>query len=171
MEDNNYLKNLEKYFLKPGYIYVTKIPTVISTILGSCIGICMYDSIKKYGGMNHYLFPGSGKITEANAKYGTVSIYALIKTFLDMGSNKKDLCASVIGGAHLKNIKDSIMIAEENIKIYKKILNYYSIKIIKETVRGTFGRKIDFFTEINEIKIININNIDIKYFNITGYED
>lgn len=156
--------NFEKYFLKPGFIYVTRIPTIISTILGSCISVCMYDYNKKYGGMNHYLFPKMRNIENQNSNYGDISIIELVRIFIDYGSEIDDLFATVIGGAHLEGIEESKLIAEDNIKICKEILNSKKIKIIGETTGGIKGRKVDFTTSDNIIKIQNLKDIDINKF-------
>ena len=33
---------------------------VLSTILGSCVAVCMYDPVQNVGGLNHYLLPHDG---------------------------------------------------------------------------------------------------------------
>ena len=46
-----------RHFLYPGQVFVTRDPITISTILGSCAAVCLWDRHKKAGGMNHYLLP------------------------------------------------------------------------------------------------------------------
>jgi chemotaxis protein CheD len=47
-------------------------PTVLRTILGSCIGICIYDRMKKVGGLAHILLP---KDTTRGASTGKIRRY------------------------------------------------------------------------------------------------
>jgi len=162
--DINYLNSLEKYYLKPGYIYVSKTPSIITTVLGSCISVCLYDINEKYGGMNHYLFPRKRENDQSTAKYGDIAIYSLIKSFLDFGSNKSNLYATIVGGAHLENSTDSEFIAGENIKICRQILNKVNIKIVKEVTGGIFGRKVDFYTALNEVEITKVKRVDPEIF-------
>ena len=35
-----------------GQIHVAKEPTVIKTVVGSCIAVCLYDPAVRLGGMN-----------------------------------------------------------------------------------------------------------------------
>ncbi len=57
MDEKVNVTQSEKYFLEPGYIFMTKKPTVISTVLGSSVAVCIFDPKRKIGGMNHFLFP------------------------------------------------------------------------------------------------------------------
>ena len=65
-------KKEPRHFLYPGQVFVTREPIVISTILGSCAAVCLWDRHKKAGGMNHYLLP-DGQADGANRlRYGNV---------------------------------------------------------------------------------------------------
>jgi chemotaxis protein CheD len=44
--------------LAPGQFVVTADPCTVRTILGSCVGICLWDRKRRVGGMNHFLLPG-----------------------------------------------------------------------------------------------------------------
>jgi chemotaxis protein CheD len=159
MNDKLYISNCEKYHLNPGYIYISGTPTIISTVLGSCVAICMHDRVINYGGMNHYLLPKKGKNDQPTARYGDVSIMKLYKTFLEFGSNPVNLTAHIIGGAYLENSRDSKAIADENVEISRVFLNNLRIKIISEDTGGTMGRKLIYFTEFNEIFVAKLQKI------------
>ncbi|MBW4057105.1 MAG: chemoreceptor glutamine deamidase CheD, partial [Proteobacteria bacterium] len=38
----------------PGQYYATAENNVITTVLGSCVSVCLYDVVNGVGGMNHY---------------------------------------------------------------------------------------------------------------------
>jgi chemotaxis receptor (MCP) glutamine deamidase CheD len=46
-EDHDGKVAVAEYFLRPGFIYVPAIPTLISVVLGSAVSVCVYD--KKNG--------------------------------------------------------------------------------------------------------------------------
>ncbi len=48
MTDNGGIVKAENYFLKPGYIFLSENPTVISIVLGSSVSVCLYDSRRKH---------------------------------------------------------------------------------------------------------------------------
>ena len=47
-------------FLLPGEMHFARQPTVISTLLGSCVAVALSDGRRRWGGMNHYLLPDAG---------------------------------------------------------------------------------------------------------------
>ena len=60
---------LYEYYLKPGYIYLNREPSVISTVVGSCVMVSLWDCGQKYGGAVHYQYPFIGDKREATARY------------------------------------------------------------------------------------------------------
>ena len=56
------------YFLEPGYMFVSVKPAAISTVLGSCVAVCLYDRKHKIGGMNQFQFPSIHKKELATAR-------------------------------------------------------------------------------------------------------
>ncbi len=45
--------NSNDHFLYPATLFFKPVPYLIKTILGSCVAVCLYDPVKKIGGMNH----------------------------------------------------------------------------------------------------------------------
>jgi len=65
---------LRRIFLHAGQISVATEPTEITTILGSCVAICLWDPGSGVGGMNHYMLPndiGSNYVTARYASFAT----------------------------------------------------------------------------------------------------
>lgn len=142
----------DTYFLYPSSLVVKDQEAKIHTILGSCIAVCLYDKVRKSGGMNHYMLPfwkGNGLATP---KYGNIAIERLIEGMLSLGSKKENLIAKVFGGAAVLQVKsNSFNIGEKNINIADELLASYRIPIVAKSVGGTMGRKIIFNTETSEV--------------------
>lgn len=139
-------------FIHVGQIHVDFAPTAISTVLGSCVAVCLYDERLAIGGMNHYLLPfwnGNGLQTP---KFGNISIPRLIETMIERGSNPRTMQAKVFGGASM-NISGSeaMMIGEKNIIVAREILHEYKIPIVAEDIGGQNGRKIQFNLEQGKV--------------------
>jgi chemotaxis protein CheD len=148
----------DNYFLKPGYILVPRGPTVISTVLGSCVAVCLYDRKRECGGMNHFQLPSTNKLKEATARYGNVATLALIGMMINDGSKIKNLEAQFFGGAH--NAKTCPKnIGQENVRIARMILTRKHIRIASEDVGGEKGRKLVFNTASNEMAIVKVDRI------------
>ena len=142
-----------KHFLYPGAIYVSPEPSVITTILGSCIAICLYDPVLQVGGMNHFMLPLWNGQGLASPRYGNIAIEKLIRNLEAMGSKKSNVKAKVFGGAEIiaTNISQ-FMIGERNIKLAKDILHEEGIPIISSSTGGKLGRKIIFNTQTGEVR-------------------
>jgi chemotaxis protein CheD len=148
----------QSYFLKPGYILVPDTPTIISTVLGSCVAVCLFDGVRKIGGMNHFQLPSTRKQEEATAKYGNVSTSALITMMLNGGSQLRDLEAQIFGGAfHPKTCLQNV--GQENVRVAKQVLARKRIPIVSEDVGGEKGRKVVYDTSSNEVAVIKVDKI------------
>lgn len=145
---NSDTKDAISHYLYPGMLFARNGQYIISTILGSCVGICMWDPILRIGGMNHYLLPlwnGDGLPTP---RYGNVAIGMLIEKMISLGSRRESLKAKVFGGASvLESIGGLLEVGSRNITLAEETLDQEGIAVISYDVGGTAGRKVIFFTE------------------------
>jgi chemotaxis protein CheD len=148
----------KSYFLKPGYILVPETPTIISTVLGSCVAVCLYDRNRKTGGMNHFPLPSTRKPEEATARFGNVATLTLVGMMLENGSRVQDLEAQIFGGAFHAGAGPT-SIGKENVKVARMVLARKRIPIVSEDVGGEKGRKIVYDTGSNEVVVIRVDKI------------
>ncbi len=147
----------DKYFLQPGYIFVSSEPHLLSTVLGSCVSVCIWDPKLGFGGMNHYVHAKPfGK--EKNAQFGSVSIPYMIRAMIEMGSQKYNLKAHIVGGSQNPQMRSST-IGKQNIHIAETFLKENFIDIITFDTGGCFGRKVIFDTQTGEIVIYKVNKL------------
>ena len=140
------------HFLYPGALFADYRPHNISTILGSCISVCLYDPVLRIGGMNHFMLPLWNGQGLASPRYGNIAIEKLISKMLNMGSNKNHLKAKLFGGGEVITTNISqFHIGERNIKIAVELLNEQNISIVGTSVGGQNGRKIIFNTYTGEV--------------------
>lgn len=141
------------FFLNPGELVFTTEPYKIKTILGSCISVTIFDRVKQYGGMCHYLLPDSYD-NSVSTKYGSVAIPLLIKKFYDKDCKKGDLEATIIGGSLiLENQNEIFFIGDRNIAIAKEILEKNRIFVTSEDTGGNKGRTIIFNTKTGSVGV------------------
>ncbi len=139
-------------FLYPSTILVSEKPLWITTILGSCVAVCLYDCVLRIGGMNHYMLPYWNGEGLASPKYGNIAIRKLIDAMLIKGSNNYNLIAKVFGGANISQINSrTYNIHLRNIEVAKSMLKEDKIPIISSSVGGSWGRKIQFNTESGRV--------------------
>jgi chemotaxis protein CheD len=131
-------------------------PVILRTILGSCVGICIYDRVKKIGGMAHVLLPNNLKRGQNLEKYADTAIPLLAKEILKEGARIENLSAKIAGGASMFKFGANVMlgqIGERNIEQTKIELEKLGIPILVEDLGGNLGRVIDFFLEDGRMKV------------------
>ncbi len=142
------MQEIEAHYLYPGNIFAHDRPHIVTTILGSCVAVCLWDSILGIGGINHFqlaLWNGEGL---ASPKYGNIAIEKLLDKILSLGSQKLNLKAKVFGGgAVIGNSNGKFAIGERNIILATDMLAEERIPIVSSSVGGYNGRHLKFYTE------------------------
>lgn len=154
------MANENTHFLYPATLYASKIPASITTVLGSCVAVCMWDTINNIGGMNHYMLPFWNGDGLASPKYGNIAIHKLYEKMIALGAEKRFIIAKVFGGGHVLNTKNyniSFDIGRRNIELAELMLDELKVPIIKHSVGGKNGRKIKFNTFTGEVLLKLIN--------------
>lgn len=145
--------DLKNHYLYPSELFAEAQPYLISTILGSCVSVCLYDKKLHIGGMNHFMLPlwnGNGL---ASPRYGNIAIEKLINRMLELGCRKINLTAKVFGGGEVLNsINNPFSIGSRNIVIANELLQEHGIIITAQSTGGKKGRKIIFNSATNEIR-------------------
>ncbi|MGE5473476.1 MAG: chemotaxis protein CheD [Ignavibacteriales bacterium] len=141
---------------------VASCPDALTTLgLGSCIGLCLYDSVAKVAGMVHIMLPSSnGGVGESNpAKYADTGIPLLIEKMERAGALKGRLTAKMAGGAQMFGFKpenDIIQIGKKNIAATKELLERLAIRVVAEDTGGSYGRTIEFYATDGSLLIKTI---------------
>jgi chemotaxis protein CheD len=137
-----------------GGYYASRQPTVIHTLLGSCVAVCLYDPATRIGGMNHFLLPGRADLKhfDCAARYGINAMELLINKIMALGGYRHELTAKVFGGAHvLPSISQENGMGRRNIEFVEDFLQMESIRIINRDVGGQRSRKIRFHTDTGDV--------------------
>lgn len=135
------------HFLYPGQVFVSADGTKISTILGSCAAVCLWDKRKRIGGMNHYLLPEGGENSANPYRYGNNANSALLKQMLALGCNVKDLQAKIFGGASAFMADPENSLGAQNVKLAEEFLQELRIPLILKDVSGKRGRRLTFHAD------------------------
>lgn len=148
------------YFLKPGNMFVCWEPYRLATVVGSSVAICLSDHVSHVAGMNVFTFPKlKGNLNETY--YGSYAIPKLLEMMFNLGSNKKNIQAHIVGGAFSKKYLSND-IGKKNVEIAQKCLKKNKISIVNIDVGGEFGRKVLFDTSCGEIIVYKAKSIREK---------
>jgi len=147
---------LADYFMGPGHIFLSRKPTLIKTILGSCVAVFIWDRELKFGGCNHFIYPAIGDKNQATARYGNVAMIVLFKMMREQISLAEDWEAHVVGGAYPEQEESARNVGLGNVKVAKRFLTKRQIRIRSEDVGGTMGRKVAFDSSTGKILVLKV---------------
>jgi chemotaxis protein CheD len=144
----------KRVILEPGEYYVTKDNAVLSTLLGSCVSVCLYDPIRRVAGMNHFLLSSRRYarnrpvcLSEAG-RYGVHSMELLINSMMEMGADRRNLLAKAFGGGSIlprsEDIGNFHCVGSVNSKFIREFLANEQIPLMAEELEGDRGRVIYF---------------------------
>lgn len=140
------LQSEQKIVLIQGEYRVTDKPNVVlSTLLGSCVAMCLFDANAHVGGMNHFLLPGSeaDEQTSTSLRYGVHAMELLVNDLLKSGARRQNLRAKLFGGARmLAGLTD---LGARNAGFAENYLRRENIPMVGGSLRGDRGRRIEFW--------------------------
>jgi chemotaxis protein CheD len=134
-------------FIHPGQLLVCPTPTRVTTIVGSCVSICLWDRRLRIGGLNHFMLPRAPHTSATLPRpytYADLAVPALLERLADLGSRLHSLEAKLFGGAHLLGSGPDGGPGMRNIAAARELLEAERIPVVAEDVSGPRGRKLIF---------------------------
>ncbi len=135
------------HFLYPAALYASSEPTTVSTILGSCVAVCLWDRRLGIGGINHFMLPLWNGQGLASPKYGNIAIEKLVARLEALGSQPNRLVAKVFGGGAVIETGSHFHIGDRNVALAMESLRELGIPVVAQSVGGSNGRKLEYDTE------------------------
>ncbi|MCB9856702.1 MAG: chemotaxis protein CheD [Phycisphaerales bacterium] len=123
-------------------IKIAKCPDKLRTVLGSCVGVAIFDRVSKVGGLAHVMLPDSSIGKGDKGKFADTAVDALIVDVAGAGGEHKRLMAKISGGASMFGTNVDKGIGERNIEAVKARLKKHMIRLAAEDVGGTKGRRM-----------------------------
>ncbi len=150
MRLNPQFNKSEKY-IGPGDFFVSREDVIISTLLGSCISVALYDQTALIGGLNHFMLPFSKSkdpdFHSDSARYGINAMEVLINGMLKEGARRERFHAKVFGGGSVLDYQKEATynVPKMNIHFVFEFLETEKIPVDSYSVGGPLARKILFF--------------------------
>lgn len=124
-----------------------KASEMLSTVLGSCIAVCLRDEKKRIGGLNHFMLPAlaDGQVQNRHAMlYGDTAMEVLINALMRAGCDRRNLEAKVFGGARIAAAYDQSAIGERNAQFAVDFLCHEGITVKSRDTGGSSPRRVLF---------------------------
>lgn len=154
-------------YLGPGNIYLAERPTIIITVLGSCISVTMFVVRLKAGAICHGLLPTCNRRScpadcVAGARYVDCSIMRMLKELDRMGARKSEIEVKIFGGAEIlsscNSSNDFLNVGRQNVISACRIIKNQGLNLAARDVGGNWGRRILFYTHTGEVLLRRIRN-------------
>jgi chemotaxis protein CheD len=172
---NAFERELPAVYLKPGEIHYTEHPIMVTTVLGSCLSITMFNLRMGLAAICHCLLPacdGKKKCTgdcRDGLKYVECSIRRMAKLFEQFGVARKEIEVKFFGGADMfsREIEKPglISVGRQNVIVAGQTLASEGLILLTSDVGGPLGRKIVFYTDTGDVFLKRLkqeNSPDIK---------
>jgi chemotaxis protein CheD len=135
---------------------------LITRGLGSCLGITLWDPVKKIGGMVHPMLPDFERAkTKTNpSRFVNSGISSLIAELEKRGCRKERLEVKMFGGAHMFSFinTDSVLnVGQKNLEMAHQVFRELGMKILGEDVCGTFGRTVELNCDTGKVLIKTVS--------------
>jgi chemotaxis protein CheD len=145
-------------FLKPGQVMVSSVPTLVTTLLGSCIAVTLFCPRTRFGAICHAQLPscdnpaGCSPEDSSHAKYVECAVMMMLERLHAHGVADKELQAKVFGGADM--FEGSVKrpgVGSQNAEMALKVLEREAIRVVRQDLGGERGRKIVFHSDTGEV--------------------
>lgn len=134
---------------------------LVSYALGSCVGVCLYDTKTKVAAMAHVILPDKSRaVNQENVyKFAVEGTRELISEICRQGASRRTLTAKIAGGARMfSGVEKGWDIGYWNIQSVKKTLQEEGVRIAGEDTGGGYGRTITFRSEDGVLEISTVRH-------------
>lgn len=140
-------------FVVQGTFYVSGHPdATFSTVLGSCISVCLHDPVARIGGMNHFLLPTGQGEDSGHIRFGCNAMEQLINEMLKEGASRPRLQAKLFGGGRmLNNFAD---IGKGNSDFAEEFMLNEGIPVVSKSFGGNSARRLVFTPATGQAKML-----------------
>jgi chemotaxis protein CheD len=125
-----------------GHSEVAQGGVLLRTLLGSCIGVAIYDQRRQIAGLAHVVLPRANGQTAPPGKYADTAIPDLLLQIERLGGRARQLAAKFAGGANMFGGSSEGKIGEQNIAAVEELLKNAGVPILGRHCGGSQGRRM-----------------------------
>ena len=154
----------KEVYLLPAEIYIATRPTVITTVLGSCVSITMFSPKHRIGGICHGLLPYCTESHDDVCSRSFLecfrnvecSVKLMVERFQSMGIRRGELDVRMFGGGRVLGVnqgdRDRLTVGDRNIEAAKRAVAQEGLRLVEVEVGGMKSRKIRFYSDSGRVE-------------------
>ena len=147
--------------VQPGQLYLARSPTLLLTILGSCVSATFWSARLGVGALCHGVLPRCPRVTGAadDHRYVDISIRYLAKQFDALGVRRQELEIKLFGGADVLPVGGGDRkptIGAMNCRVALEVLKEEGLHPLTSDLGGVRGRTIQFHTGTGEVLVYRL---------------
>ncbi len=149
--------------IRMGELAVSMNDGVLRTLLGSCIGLALYDRRHKVAGLAHIVLPQSRSPDDPPGKYVDTAVPALCARMKTLAGRSIKPTARIAGGANMFSTSVTRTIGAHNLEATEQLLDALGIPLTGRHCGGEQGRRmsLDTTTGIITIEIVGSDTIEL----------
>lgn len=160
--------DLTKVFLQTGDCFIGVQPTLVTTVLGSCLAVTIHAPKMGIGTICHAFLPDSSANRSSQGhepqicRFVDTALQNMLETMDKIGVPRRELVIKMFGGGQGVSVSNlepsgSYNIGRRNIEMAKKLLKFARLDISAEDTGGSLGRKLMFNTRTGEVWVKKLN--------------
>jgi chemotaxis protein CheD len=156
-------------YLQPGESHLARKPTVIRTILGSCVGVSFWSAKLGAGALCHCQLPRcptNPRVPLSLAvghRYVDFAIRDLARQFDELGALRSEVQVKMFGGADVLLVNSLISsrptVGRLNCEAAIEVVEAEGFNVAASSLGGTSGLNIQFYTKSGEILLRRLHKV------------
>lgn len=143
-------------------IVVARNEGILRTLLGSCVGLALYDHRSRTGGMAHIVLPSSNGVSAPIGKYADTAIPELIRQMIQLGGKSSHFSAKIAGGANMFATTTQRSIGDQNLAAVRELLQQMMIPMSGSHCGGTQGRRMALNVSTGEVIVEIVGQSSVR---------
>jgi chemotaxis protein CheD len=136
-----------------GQIAMAKAPALLSSVLGSCVGLALFHPRLKTGALAHIVLPTASGRGAMPGKFADTALPHMLAEFSKLGVPRDGLVAKIAGGACMFGVSGPLQIGDSNVEAVQTLLAKENIRIVAKDVGGQKGRRVTLDCSSGELLV------------------
>jgi chemotaxis protein CheD len=151
---------LPEIYVQPGESHLVREPTILRTLLGSCVGIAFLAPRLGVGALCHPMLPTHPHKPRAalsiagSRRYVDFAIRDLARQFEELGARSGEVQVKLFGGGDVllvTNAASRPTVGKLNCEVALRVLDEEGFNVVASSLGGNRGVNIVFNTETGEV--------------------